>query len=100
MKTKLVKQKEICYKYKDGRFLKISYMGDGEYELILTENLTTDCIFYKEWPLSEILECCDGVYDDSDEYIADALEEYDFVIHNTETKIEVLGFKNKKRRKI
>lgn len=29
------KNSEVCYKYKDGRFLKTSYMGDGEYELTI-----------------------------------------------------------------
>ena len=37
MKKKL---SDVCYKYKDGRFLKTSYMGDGEYELILTVEIT------------------------------------------------------------
>jgi hypothetical protein len=87
MKIKSVKQTEIIYKYKDGRFLKTSYMGDGDYELILTNVLTKDCVFNKECYLSEILKYCDSVYDDSGEYIADTLEESDFVIHNIEIKI-------------
>lgn len=78
---------DVCYKYKDNRFLKLSYMGDGDYELILTKKMTKDCLFSANWSLSEILKCCDSVYDDKGEYIADTLDESDFVIHNTEIKI-------------
>lgn len=39
---------DICYKYKDGRFLKTSYMGDGDYELILTKKITKECLFSKD----------------------------------------------------
>lgn len=84
MKKKL---SDVCYKYKDGRFLKTSYMGDGEYELILTKKITKDCLFSIDWSLSEILNRCDSVYDDKGEYIADTLNELDFVIHKTEVKI-------------
>lgn len=84
MKKKL---SDVCYKYKDGRFLKTSYMGDGEYELILTDKITKDCLFSTDWTLSEILNCCDGVYDDKGEHIADTLDESDFNIHKTEIKI-------------
>ena len=84
MKKKL---SDVCYKYKDGRFLKTSYMGDGEYELILTDEITKDCLFSIDWSLSEILNRCDSVYDDKGEYIADTLNELDFVIHKTEVKI-------------
>lgn len=88
--TKNKNIQKFYYKYKDGRFLKISYMGDGDYELILTnKKLTTECIFKEDWSLSEILNWCDGVYDDSGEYIADTLNESDF------TKIESGSKKNK-----
>jgi hypothetical protein len=35
------KNSEVSYKYKDGRFLKTSYLGDGEYELILTKKINS-----------------------------------------------------------
>ena len=79
----------ICYKYKDGRYLKTSYLGDGEYELILTnEEISRDCLFEKDWLLSDILGCCDGVYDDDGEYIADTLDEVDFISQKTKVKIK------------
>ena len=62
-------------------------MGDGEYELILTVEITKDCLFSTDWSLSEILRCCDGIYDDEGEYIADTLDDSDFIIHKTEVKI-------------
>jgi len=82
-----MKLNDVCYKFKDGRFLKTSYMGDGEYELILTKKITKDCLFSVDWSLSEILNCCDSVYDDKGEYIADTLDKSDFIIHNTEINI-------------
>ena len=79
----------ICYKYKDGRYLKTSYMGDGEYELILTnEEISRDCLFEKNWLLSDILGSCDSVYDDDGEYIADTLDEGDFISQKTKIKIK------------
>lgn len=80
------KKVEVCYKYKDGRFLKTSYMGDGDYEVVLTTELTSDCLFTTDWPLSEILDSCDGIYDDSGEHIGDTLDESDFIIQNVEVK--------------
>ena len=78
---------DVCYKYKDGRFLKVSHMGDGEYELILTDKIIGDCLFPIDWSLSEIINCCDNVYDDSGEHIADTLDESDFVMQNAEVII-------------
>ena len=78
---------DVCYKYKDGRFLKISHMGDGDYELILTNEITSDCLFTKAWSLSEILGYCDNVYDDSGEHIEDILDENDFAIRSAEITI-------------
>lgn len=68
---------EICYKHKDGRFLKIGYMGDGEYELILTSQMSSECVVSTDWELKEILGYCDGVYDDDGKYISDTLNEED-----------------------
>lgn len=82
------KNSEVCYKYKDGRFLKTSYMGDGEYELILTKKLTSDCMFPKDWYLNEIIDCCDGIYDDLGDHIADRLDCSDFIINDAEVKIK------------
>ncbi len=75
--------KNYTFKYKDGRLLKVSYIGDGEYELILTHNLTPDCLYDDEWSLSDILSDCDVVYGDDGDYITNTLYEEDF------TKIEV-----------
>ena len=83
------KTSEVCYRYKDGRYLKMYPMGDGEYELILTDIIIGDCLFPIDWALSEILNCCDGVYDDSGEHIADTLDEADFVMQNAEVKIDI-----------
>lgn len=80
---------EICYKYKDGRFLSNSYMGDGDYELILTKKITSHCVFQTEFSLSEIINGCDGVYDDSGEYIADTLDVLDFTIHSIDIKTNI-----------
>lgn len=63
-------------------------MGDGDYELILTKTLNKDCIFENDTFLNDILNCCDGVYDDSGEYIDDPLNESDFVIHNIEINVK------------
>ena len=83
------KQAEVCYKYKDGRFLKTSYIGDGEYELILTKKkIDKECVFNTNWPLSQILGSCDSVYDDKGEFIADTLDEKDFTVQETEIKIK------------
>lgn len=84
------KNSEVCYKYKDGRFLKTSYMGDGEYELILTKKLTGDCIFPnpKDWSLSQIIDCCDGIYDDLGDHIADRLDISEFVTNDAEVKLK------------
>lgn len=46
----------VCYKYKDGTFLKSLYMGDGDYELTLSNELTTDCVFETYWGLSYIIK--------------------------------------------
>ena len=80
--------KEYVYKYKDGRYLKVSYMGDGEYELYLVKNVSSDCVFNNNWSLREILSCCDSVYDENDEYIADTLEESDFNQQEVEVKFK------------
>ena len=56
------KTKETSYQYKDGRFLKTSYMGDGDYEVILTKKFNKDCVFDARWSLSEIIDGCDGIY--------------------------------------
>lgn len=39
------------------------------------------CYEYKD---GRFLRCCDGVYDDSGEFIADTLDESDFAIHKAE----------------
>lgn len=78
---------DVCYKYKDGRFLKSSYMGDGEYELILTETFTNDCLFPRDWTLFDILLSCNGVYNDNNKFIFEPLYPSDFSVHNTKIKI-------------
>lgn len=75
---------DVCYEYKDGRFLKACYIGDGEFEIVLTEKISKDCMVSTDWSLAEILRCCDGVYDDSGDFIADTLDESDFAIHKAE----------------
>lgn len=82
------KKRQVSYKYKDGRFLKTSYLGDGEYELILTNELTSDCAFPNDWDLDEILSACDSVYDDSGEYIADTLDSEDFEMFEVEITLK------------
>jgi len=84
----------ISFKYKDGRFLESEYMGDGDYALILTENITKDCIFPSETTLAELLEYCDGVYDINNDFIADTLDISDFTVQSVDIKI-----KNKKMNK-
>lgn len=76
-----------CYKYKDGRFLKTSYIGDGDYELILANEISSDCIFPVEWKLSEILGSCDGIYNEDGEYLH-ILKESDFTCKNIKISIE------------
>lgn len=78
MKTK--KSRQVTYLYKDGRFLKTSYIGDGDYELILTTKLTKDCFFHIDWLLSNIIQCCDGIYNDSGDLIKDTISESDFLL--------------------
>ena len=60
------------------------YIGDGEFEIVLTEKISKDCMVSTDWSLAEILRCCDGVYDDSGDFIADTLDESDFAIHKAE----------------
>lgn len=62
-------------------------MGDGEYELVLTNEMNRDCLFSDDWSLSEILDNCDSVYDDNDNFIAETLEESDFTKGGAEIKI-------------
>lgn len=77
----------VCYKYKDGSFLKSLYMGDGDYELTLSNELTTDCVFETYWGLSYIIANTDGIYDDNDEFITSKLLEDDFTMHEVDIKI-------------
>jgi hypothetical protein len=78
---------KLKYEYKDGRFLKTNYIGDGEYELILTKKLDTDCLFNRDWELSEILLTCDSVYSDTGEFIAETLDIGDFSSSNVKVTI-------------
>ena len=42
---------DVCYEYKDGRFLKACYIGDGEFEIVLTEKISKDCmVSIGPWP--------------------------------------------------
>ena len=77
----------ICYKYKDGRYLQTNYMGDGEYELVLVNNIDVDCLFTKNWVLTEILDSCDSVYDELGEFIAETLDPNDFTQHTCDINI-------------
>lgn len=74
----------ICYQYKDGRFLKTVYMGDGEYEIHLVPNIEKDCLFDKknDWSLNQIIDGCDSVYDENEDWLDIELKEEDFTITN------------------
>jgi hypothetical protein len=63
-------------------------MGDGEYGLTLVESVSSQCVFSDNWDLSEILDHCDSVYDESGEYIADTLDESDFTKQDIEIKLK------------
>lgn len=79
--------KTVIYKYKDGRFLKTEFLGDGEYELYLVKDMCSNCTFNSVWALLEILGCCDAVYDEHNECIEDVIES-DFTQHEVEIKIK------------
>lgn len=79
----------VAYKNKEGKYLKVEYLGDCEYELYLVGQVDSDCVFRKNWRLKEILSYCDGVYDEAGEYISDSLEESDFTIIEVEVTIKI-----------
>lgn len=85
-----MKNNNICYKYKDGRFLKLSYMGDGDFELILTNDVDKSCIFDLSESLEYLLKTCDGIYDELGIYIGDTIIVEDF----TEEKVDLRVRKN------
>ena len=74
----------ICYQYKDGRFLKTVYMGDGDYEIHLVTKVEKDCLFDKksDWSLKQIIADCDSVYDENEDWLDIELKEEDFTITN------------------
>ena len=80
--------KGVAYKNKEGKYLKVEYLGDGEYELYLIGQVDSECVFKKNWPLTEILSYCDGVYDENGEYISDKLTETDFTTEEVEVRIK------------
>jgi hypothetical protein len=46
-------------------------------------------MFPKNWSLTEIIDCCDGIYDDLGDHIADSLDCSDFIINDAEVKIKI-----------
>jgi hypothetical protein len=78
--------KKIVYRYKDGRYLTTNYIGDGDYEIVLTKRIEDESWVNEDWPLSEILDGCDGVYDERGEFITDGytMEISDFITIRSE----------------
>jgi len=57
------KDKNYVYKHiGTGKFLEMCYVGDGEVNLNLVDDVTKDCIINEDidWPLDEIIQCGDG----------------------------------------
>ena len=60
-------------------------MGDGDFELILVKNFDRSCIFNSIESLEELLESCDGIYDELGIYIGETIIVGDF----TEEKVDL-----------
>jgi hypothetical protein len=59
--------------------------SDGDFELILVKNFDISCIFNSIESLEELLESCDGIYDELGIYIGDTIIVEDF----TEEKVDL-----------
>jgi hypothetical protein len=85
-------KKQFVYKHNDsGRFLQMSYIGDGEVYLDLVKDINRDCIIDDEtinnWPLQEIIDCGSGGADVDDKWID--FETVDFTIQEVEVEIRL-----------
>jgi len=85
-------KKQFVYKHNTtGKYLQMSYVGDGEVYLDLVKEINKDCILDQEsmdnWPIEEIIQCGDGGADVGGKWID--FESSDFVSQEIEIKITV-----------
>lgn len=85
-------KKQFVYKHNTtGKYLQMSYVGDGEVYLDLVNEINKDCILDQEsmdsWPLQEIIDCGDGGAEVSNEWVEFTTD--DFTSQEVEVKITV-----------
>ncbi len=85
-------KKQFVYKHNTtGKYLQMSYVGDGEVYLDLVKEINKDCILDQEsmdnWPIEEIIQCGDEGADVDGVWID--FEPGDFTSQEIEVKITV-----------
>ena len=74
------KDNKVRYRHKDGRLLRIEQLGAGEFLIVLVKEHAEACMTPVEWALEDILNACDGVYDEDGQFLAQTLEPTDVIV--------------------
>lgn len=87
MARKTNAQSKFVYRHNNGKYLEMCYIGDGEVELRLVSDVTSNCILENDnWPLEEIIEAGSGEAQiEGSEFIE--INKEDFQKQNVEIRI-------------